>query len=447
MLNRNYRHVIIGDNYLSYLLGLMISRWEESVLVVEDPAISFGETFLNNVGELEVSYLKSLGKLMDCLPLLNIERYLVPKLQIYSLANASFCLGHPSFYRNLRECFRKLGKSAELIKYCPNSFREDFDALMEEVVTNVSELAVRSRKFDFSAEKEFVAALENPLKKIYFQLKSFFSQNGSDGAALNFLLQGQYFSTYQGPLADSVFFFFFLQLLSPRYELNSLKLQQDLASELELMGGHRKLAKIQSWQVKGPDVHGLLLASFEGMIRPNQVCAVGQLPLGHPLASPSMDQQVFPLIAETAGLFSDCESPLQILSLRRDEFGDASQVSELRISPNRKTQFLFFVPHQIVTGPHYFEQTARASMTQLLQTISPRQVNALGDRPLNFRKGFERRTFHPLTEKALQVKNPWASSVPAEREGRPNFFSVGGDPNSLFPLLQQIKSFPAAWFQ
>src|SRR5690606_36079376 len=98
---------VIGRNYLSFIISLLLANKDQTLLMIDDERVRYGENWHRNIGEFEKNTLQSIGEAFEVEPLKNINKYLSPSPFYLKLGNRHVKLGDTPF-ENLREIARKI---------------------------------------------------------------------------------------------------------------------------------------------------------------------------------------------------------------------------------------------------------------------------------------------------------------------------------------------------
>lgn len=284
MLNNKYDAVLIGKNYISYLLGLILQDQGQMVLLIDDPKVGYGENWSLHIGEVEKRFLKTWGEVYQLNPLINIENYLRVCPTILFFEKKIFQFGE-SPASSMRELMRKV---PELFDYDPQfflnseqeckQFNDNFDLFCD----RVSEISFKFRSTQNFDNSIFENANWDLFRKLRTKFVQNFKKGNIDEGSINLLHRalvsaGQ--SLFQSKLANAATDFelsyLLLSLLSPRYMIDHKKLNSDLKNLFIANGGHLKKTTVQDWQIEKGRPVNILLESFEGVIHPNEVFLMG----------------------------------------------------------------------------------------------------------------------------------------------------------------------------
>ena len=76
ILNKEFDYTIIGNSFLSYMMGVFYQKRGESVVILLPEHPSFGDDFLVNLDPIAKHFLHFFSSERDVLTLQNIEEYL-----------------------------------------------------------------------------------------------------------------------------------------------------------------------------------------------------------------------------------------------------------------------------------------------------------------------------------------------------------------------------------
>ncbi|MFN8369666.1 MAG: hypothetical protein U0T83_03470 [Bacteriovoracaceae bacterium] len=268
MLKRDINCLIVGNNYLAYILSIIGQQGRKGNLLLDDDRVNLGSEWKNHIGVLERKYLENLGNRYGIGSLEKIGNYLELSSLIISF-DKKFFYATESISLNFKEVFRRfpdlVGPSLIEAMNCLAFSDVDFD---QEASLIIKKLEVKEGKI----------VLENSkLQKLITLL----FDNYNNSTDLNVKHFWQYVELlFQQKISKDhtldEFTHLVLALISPRYIINEKKLIKDLKNELVNKGGLFKNAHISNWQFIKKKVSYLELNSFEGVIRPESVYFVGK---------------------------------------------------------------------------------------------------------------------------------------------------------------------------
>jgi hypothetical protein len=247
--------VLLGKNYHSYLISFALFERNKKVVLIDDhykdsqdPAFIF---------DFERVLLETWG--LDCnIPLLlELDNYLTPSPYCLIYNGKRLNLGNsPS--ENFNEIIRKFPNLLSLDPLKDERAREKFDHVFE---TFSEKFGVKFFRFvELSALKIDMMweLLPQELKDIFFDFKE-----QSKKEELNFLFcffQGIYQHQFFKQRSDFELLFILLFLLSPRFEINRKKFEEDLSRFFKKGGGETISGENISFETKGSEVNQLSIS-------------------------------------------------------------------------------------------------------------------------------------------------------------------------------------------
>lgn len=223
-----YDAIVVGNHYFSYLLATLIRQWKEKVLIVQDPTVAYGDYWEGDLNLSEKLFLQLWGEEWGIDPLINIDRYLIPREQIFFLAGKRVKLSGTPFER-LLEVYRKWPSFFVKETICPwiKGESEDFE---QKIYTTAKMLA--QKMFFLSGYQRFTHQhlqdiLSFQLAPLYDQWEKEWGQNifphrlnNTASNELLFLIQRVYRDQFFSSLGKSEFYYLWFALFTPSYLFN-----------------------------------------------------------------------------------------------------------------------------------------------------------------------------------------------------------------------------------
>lgn len=280
MLTKNVDQVVIGKSTFSVLLGLQLLHSGSNVLLLDDDRIGYGELYERFLGETTLWSLNSWGEDLDAKPLLNISSYAKPISHTYHLEayghSKRVKLGH-SPLGNMIELSRKLGYPVHQNLLPTNT---SFD---EEVLASLKRLGRHLYKFQSLSQldvKTITAQLPRELVEWaevivspYFGRKQLDLNKPWD--AFFYVARAIFHQKFSLDFSAAEIWHLLLEAVSPRYEVDSNKLVDDLVAIYQLRGGQFKSTRVREWMFYKASPWSLELSSYEGIIHPKKLVLMG----------------------------------------------------------------------------------------------------------------------------------------------------------------------------
>lgn len=244
--------LLLGKNYHSYLISFALFERNKKVVLIDDHSKdSDDHAFLF---DFERVLLETWG--LDChIPvLLELDNYLTPSPYCLIYNGRHLNLGNsPS--ENYNEIIRKFPNILSSDPLKDERTREKFDQIFDSFS---EKFGVKLFRFvDLSDLKIDIVweLLPKELKDIFFDFKE-----QSKKEELNFLFcffQGIYQHQFFKERSDFELLFILLFLLSPRFEINRKKFEEDLSRFFKKSGGETVSGENISFETKGSEVNQL----------------------------------------------------------------------------------------------------------------------------------------------------------------------------------------------
>lgn len=302
LTTKNFDYALLGNSYINYLISFGLLQREEKVLLINDERIKIGETFSQEVGELEILTLKQFGEYFDTSCLCEIDSFLNErKIFIKTAGKELFLSGMPS--DRIKEFLRKFPSLFSDPQDLSDIFNDDFDQEVFDACERIVEDCFKFQTFpNFETtllRKYLPKSLMDILDTFY---QSYFVQTdysnllNEELRSLVFALQTLFHGKASDYLGELEFQHLFLTAFLPRYKINEKSLLEELDLSFKERGGFQKKTKIEDWQFYKDRLSYIQLHSFEGVIKPGLTFFCGE---------PHYDMP-FKMVSENSFLESHC---------------------------------------------------------------------------------------------------------------------------------------------
>lgn len=371
MLKPSYKNVIVGKNYLSIIYGLMkmsLSH-EASTLLVDDINVKMGAGWCNNIGQIEKSLLKKLGKKYQIKSLINIEKYIKPINTIIFLNEKMIEFG-PSPYANIREIVRKLPDifDKNVLKdfndYGPELFDEECLALF----TKIGESTQKNSKFS-----DALNGLNSKIEIILNECITYLQQEELVNKQLHFVLQVLYQTFFTNSINNLESKYLLISIISPRYVIDETALMDDLLFEYQSKGGVTTKANIEQWQVYEGKTDFVALDTIDGVINFYQLYYFGRINHHSPFIRKKDEVQfnsiimLCPLEHDFINFFKN----KRILISQNDRLGTDFPHWEIEIQENGLLKAIYSYANYEGTKPSFFYKKVAEDVFKSLGQILP----------------------------------------------------------------------------
>lgn len=284
MLKNRYDEILIGLNMTSLLRGLIATKNNKSVLLIDDKRFRSPSLVTDFVCELEIQSFFRIASRFEIKELGNIRKFIRPAIVDLNTDQVRLRVGGAPF-DNLRELIRKY---PELID------RQDLDLIYYEGENQFNEYFIDELKkfeafsFDnFSRGKggkyEFSSSTPKWFRGIFNKFFELINAEYAEGGKLKFnsllhMMSLVFEEKMKSRIHSEEVTYYFFKLLSPQYRLQDFILLAQLKRRLMINGGDYKESKIQYWQFYQGRFENLLLTSFEGVISADKVLFFTHLP-------------------------------------------------------------------------------------------------------------------------------------------------------------------------
>lgn len=281
MLTKNVDQVVIGKSTFSLLLGLQLLQSGSNVLLLDDDRIGYGDLYERFLGETTIQAIKAWGEDLTVEPLIKLEDSLTEIDHVYHLE----AHGHARKVRlsrsptgNMLELSRKLGHPYNEEQFFPD--RETFD---EEVMAAFKRLGRHLYRFQSLSQldaktligqlpKDLVAWAE-PIVDGYLGRRQLDLNRPWD--AFFYVARAIYHQKFSLDFSAAEIWHLLIEAISPRYELDSDNLVEELVNVYQLRGGQFKSTRVREWMFYKSSPWSLELSSYEGIIHPKKLVLMG----------------------------------------------------------------------------------------------------------------------------------------------------------------------------
>ncbi|MEX1099770.1 MAG: hypothetical protein WEB87_05050, partial [Bacteriovoracaceae bacterium] len=240
-LSNSYEHVIVGKSYVSIVFAIIQKvRFSASNLIVDDDRFKLGDKWNNNIGELERKTLESLGERYQISCLSEINKYIDQTNTMIFLNDKMVELGVSPF-SNIKELARKLPEcfSKEFINSLSQVDPEQFDQEVDRFYDAVLDEAMIRTNEDPKSLFRASGALESVFSRFLEHLK----EDKLVTKQLHYILQALFQTILSNFVSETETRYLLSSILSPRYQVDTKRLEEELLFIYKNMGGDTKSAK------------------------------------------------------------------------------------------------------------------------------------------------------------------------------------------------------------
>ena len=286
ILGQDFDKTLIGQNYLSFIVGLSLLRRKQSVLLIDDQRIGFDTLWGHYLTYLDFQYLQLWGIIYDIDELKQLKRYLRKVPLTFYMGTRPFYLPHRPF-DNLNECLRRFPDIFGPVETSLPQDWQEFNKTYDSCVEHLAEISFRFQglhTINADIYKEMKWPYFNRLLiQVYEEYKRL-RRERPEHPFIQFLSMAK--SLYHREILFELSLFemghLLLCLLGPVYQIDHKALGIDLSRRFKEWGGHHKQSTVNSWQINENNLSYIELSSFEGVIVPHQSYFMGQLSADFP---------------------------------------------------------------------------------------------------------------------------------------------------------------------
>jgi len=280
-LSNSYNSVIVGKSYISIAFAILQkNKFGIENLVLDDESFQLGDKWNTNIGEIEKKTLQKLGTSYNIEPLCRIDEFVEQNNTLIFLNEKMIELGSSAF-SNIKELARKLPQcfSNEFIEGLEQIVPENFDAQVDSFFNKVATDAVEEKQLD---EKKIFLGDSEPLESVFVRFLKYLESDKLVTSQLQYILQALFQTLLSNVLSQAESRYLLASILSPRYRVDTKRLQEELMFSYKSLGGRSKRAKVQRFELYKNKLDYILLDSFEGAIKTDEVYLFGHFEKGAP---------------------------------------------------------------------------------------------------------------------------------------------------------------------
>ncbi len=289
MLKKNIDTIIVGRNYVSYLLGFQLLLENRDVLLLEDSRLSEGLGHFNYFSHIERSFIKSWAESISIDEVLDVDQFLEVRPYISKLGDREILLGKSSPYSNLRELSRKFPELFnELFIHLKENLipSEEFNESYYKLSSRLGNTLCRFKTMQNINVQTFMhhsPEVFNDLFEIFYDSLTKVQENQELASLFIYSSRTIIHNVLTDKLSKIEAIHLFLSLLGPRYFFDTSLLHKRLEELLVTRGGFFRSSPIREWKFHKGKPWCVELNSFEGIVHPKHISFVGGRPSSFPL--------------------------------------------------------------------------------------------------------------------------------------------------------------------
>ncbi len=284
-MQNSFSEALVGDNYLSYLKGIINLQSGHPTLVLLNQYLSCNHDSRIYLGLIEIKLLKMIGEHYQIFSLKNLDEFLLPIDFVFFIDNIQISLGQGPF-SNLEEFVRKFPLSTQDLwgKFPLESkarYQEDFNLNFDIACTTVAEKLFCGQY----SLTDALASLENwqdlgyiyqAFSRILFSDEEFAAKENIILKTLIHLSMAHFQNKLTTNISANELLHIISVLLSPKKILDHRRFNGQLQADFVRHGG--SLARAQIAQIS-PCVGGswhLLLETVDGIVEAKKIIIIGE---------------------------------------------------------------------------------------------------------------------------------------------------------------------------
>lgn len=262
MLKEKYKNIILGQNYISLIKGIVALSKGETTLNIDYKGYSNSTNWLKNLSELDKKVLQNVGRQYGIESLEKIDDFLKKDhtLIYFNEKSLEFC---HSPYLNLKEIMRKFphdfGRFFE--KFYEEVSEEDFNQEFNQMLDQLALLKTLEQREKFFKANEF-----DLVSGVLSEFLNFLNAASNFSQQLNHIFQVMLQTSLTPQIKEIEKIYLFIAAISPRYLLDDGKLIPELLFTFRKMGGDLKKTLVSDWGIIENKIKYITLGTIDGAI-------------------------------------------------------------------------------------------------------------------------------------------------------------------------------------
>jgi hypothetical protein len=289
MLNKNVDTIIVGQNYLSYLLAFQLITEKHDVLILNDERIAKDDNHFKMFSPMEKDFIQAWGEDLGATYLEHLNESLSTKPFIVAIEDKEVLLGRDNPYQNLVELARKFPEFFyEILEFVDSggineqSFNESYYNMCERLGKTLCRFKTL-QNFNFSTFSNHCPDYMTDIFEIFYKKVSMNGGFEDPKALFIYGMRAIFHDVLTVSMPKIEAFHLFCSLLGPRYQLDTSIIVSKLKGLLEHRGGNFRDSQIREWKFHKGRPWCVELNSFEGIIHPRKLTFIGGRPKQIPL--------------------------------------------------------------------------------------------------------------------------------------------------------------------
>ena len=375
MLKPVYDEILYGRNYLSLSYAISKLRQNKEILLIDDINFPSGRNWNHYLGLVEKNFLQMFGEEYGIDALRNIDDYLTPVTTVLNLDDLIIELGG-SPLGHLNELARKLPSSFSetVFTKISNLSAEYIDSLLEKYMKDIAKVLYelpKGKPIDLISLQGLQHAELAQLSQSL--LESLNAREDLKVQELYLTLQILFQSFFSNEKNELEAWYLFIRLLSPQMEIDEKGLEEALAFQFRQLGGDIKATTVKEWEFYQDELKAILLNSFEGIIRSEQLKVFTHINHQFPYEVKAESHQFFSLrlTGKINHHFIDFYKNKRIIFSSEKSLGTDFPYAEVTIDESQNIHGLFIYADFPGTKPSFHFKRAQEFIYQRLEKILP----------------------------------------------------------------------------
>lgn len=290
MLKKNVDLVVVGNNYISYLLAYQLILTNKEILILDDERISMDENHFKNFSLIESSFISAWGEDLESPELTSFEQFITPVPMTLNIGKKQVLIGRDDPYSNLKELARKLPEYFfnvyEMILdggITKESFNKSYHDLCQRIGKNLCRFKTL-QNYNLATFLNHCPDYFSDIFELFYSNVKFDENEFDDDKALFiYSCRAIYHDVLSVRLAKIEAIHLLISLIGPRLSLSTENMLENLKDLLEKRGGNFRRSQIREWKFNKSRPWCVELNSFEGIVHPKGLVFIGGKPREIPL--------------------------------------------------------------------------------------------------------------------------------------------------------------------
>ncbi|MBC77624.1 MAG: hypothetical protein CME64_16585 [Halobacteriovoraceae bacterium] len=240
-------------------------------------------------------------------------------------------------------------------------------------------------------EKRLFLGESEPLESVFKRFLKYFESDQLVTNQLHYILQALFQTLISNVLSETESRYLLAAILSPRYRIDTKRLEEELMFSYKSMGGKSKKAKIQRFEIYKNSLEYILLDSFEGAIKTDKVYLFGHFEQG-PQFEYRHESTLYKSITVSCPLdhkFAERFVGKRIIFSSADRMGTDFPHWEVVIDEKHVARAFYVYANYEGAKPSFYYKKASDDLYHSLNTVFPGLDQTDWESQIEFNKGHD----------------------------------------------------------